>query len=220
MVSRIIIGLFCLSILCAAQGERSAWRLETGIVISHFQQQVKQAVGDPRGQRLVNEFQIGGLLSAGYRVTDMMHAGFFLRADRGERFLARFDGFSPEGKTKTINGIGGTYTEWWLGPIVQFSWRQITLDLGFAPFGARSDRARNDIPNEQNIADGSFSLHPTIAWLIALGGSFEISETVSLVMKLEYRPRYYSERNGSALLNNVEHGTQSVVPVVGISYAP
>lgn len=199
--------------------EYERWKIEGGVVVSHFQQQVKRAVGDPRGQRLVNDFQLGGLVSGYYRVHEYVHVGVFVRLDRGERFLANFSGFDATGKTQTKDGIGGTYNEVWIGPLIQFQWKQLTFDAGFAPYGRRSDDARGDIPNINNSIDGSFSLHPTIAWLFSLGGSFEVYDNMNMLMKIEYRPRYYSERNGAALLNDIEHGTQSIVPVLGIAYS-
>ncbi len=211
--------ILCIAIqsLCVSQDD-TRWRVEGGLVFSHFQQQIKHAVGDPRGQRLVNEFQIGGLVSGSYLIDDFIHVGVFTRVDRGERYLANFNGFSAEGKTQTKDGIGGTYTEIWIGPIVQLQWNQLTLDLGFAPYGTRRDHARGDIPNNNNSTDGSFSLHPTIAWLVSLGGSFDVKDDIDVLIKIEYRPRYYSERGGSVLINDIEHGTQSVVPVFGIAY--
>ena len=204
--------------LVLSQKKYDAWRVEGGVVLSHFQQQVKQKVGDERGQRLVNEFQLGGLFSGGYRIHKFIHLGVFARVDRGERYLAHFNGFDAEGKTQTKDGIGGTYTEFWIGPLVQLQWKQLTLDLGYAPYGTRSDNARNDIPNANGSTDGSFSLHPTIAWLISLGGGFNVVENLDVLIKIEYRPRYYSERGGEKLINEIEHGTQSIVPVIGVAY--
>lgn len=199
------------------QQQATSWRTEGGISVSHFQQQVKRAVGDVRGQRLVNEFELGALLSGSYRIHEFVHLGIFARADRGERFLARFNGFDAEGRTQTKDGVGGTYTEFWIGPLVQLHWKQLTLDLGFAPYGYRNDNARDDIPNVSGSTDGSFSLHPTIAWLVSLGGSFSLLEQLETTIKVEYRPRYYSQRGGDDLANNVEHGTQSVVPIIGVA---
>lgn len=199
------------------QQQAAPWRIEGGITVSHFQQQVKRAVGDIRGQRLVNEFELGAMLSGSYQIHEFVHLGIFVRADRGERFLARFNGFDAEGRTQTKEGIGGTYTEFWIGPLVQLQWKQLTLDLGFAPYGYRNDNARDDIPNVLGSTDGSFFLHPTIAWLISLGGGFSLLEQVEATIKVEYRPRYYSQRGGEDLANNVEHGTQSVVPIIGVA---
>lgn len=213
-----IIFLFLVFYSLSIAQEQTNWRVEGGAVISHFQQQIKRAVGDERGQRLVNEFQFGALFSGSYRVHEFIHLGIFTRVDRGERFLASFNGFDAQGKTQTINGIGGTYTEFWIGPLLQLQWKQLTLDLGYAPYGTRNDNARGDIPNTNNSTDGAFSLHPTIAWLISIGGSFDVSDNFDLLLKIEYRPRYYSERGGAILINDIEHGTQSIVPVIGVAY--
>lgn len=194
------------------------WRVEGGATISHFQQQIKRAVGDVRGQRLVNEFQLGLLLSGSYKIHDYVHAGMFIRADRGERYLAHFNGFDAQGRTQTKDGIGGTYSELWIGLLLQLQWKQVTLDLGYAPYGSRLDNARDDIPNETGSTEGAFALHPTIAWLISLGGSFSVAKNFDALIKIEYRPRYYSKRGGAVLINDIEHGTQSVVPVFGIAY--
>lgn len=215
-MKKLFILIFVASML--SQESTASWRVESGITFSHFQQQIKQAVGDVRGQRLVNEFEVGALLSGSYRIHQYVHLGIFTRADRGERFLARFNGFDAQGKTQTKDGIGGTYTEFWIGPIVQLQWKQLTLDLGYAPYGVRNDHARDDIPNVDGNADGSFSLHPTIAWMVSLGGNFPLYEKFDALIKIEYRPRYYSERNGKTLINDIEHGTQSIVPVIGVAY--
>ncbi len=218
MIKNLFIVFVVLSTI-GISGENLQWKIEGGMVFSHFQQQVKRAVGEPRGQRLVNDFQLGGLLSGYYRVHDLLHVGLFVRVDRGERFLAHFNGFDVNGKTQTKDGIGGTYTEVWLGPLVQFQWKQLTFDAGFAPYGTRSDNARGDIPNANNSASGAFSLHPTIAWLFSLGGNFDITEQIDVLMKIEYRPRYYSKRGGENLISDIEHGTQSIAPVLGVAYS-
>ncbi|MBI2427329.1 MAG: hypothetical protein HYV29_00760 [Ignavibacteriales bacterium] len=212
-----VLGSIIIQILFT-QHKESEWRIESGITISHFQQQIKQAVGETRGQRLVNEFQIGVLVSGGYQIYEFFHIGIFTRVDRGERFLAHFNGFDAEGKTQTTGGIGGTYTEFWVGPLIRLQWKQLTFDLGFAPYGARKDNARNDIPNTSGATDGSFTLHPTIAWLLSLGGSFPVLEKIDALVKIEYRPRYYSKRGGDILVNDIEHGTQSIVPLIGVAY--
>lgn len=218
---RKIVLIFFVVVLSVDAGEtETRWRFETGMALSHFQQQVKQKVGDKRGERLVNEFQIGGLISASYKIHDNIHLGIFTRVDRGERFLAQFSGFDQSGNTLTKNGIGGTYNELWIGPVVQMFWKQLSMDIGFAPYGKRQDNARSDIPNIRGNTGDAFSLHPTIAWLIAIGGTFEIIENVQGLIKIEYRPRYYSKRGGAELINSIEHGTQSIIPLIGVAYSP
>lgn len=217
-MEKLFILIFIFVMPSSSQESTSSWRIESGITFSHFQQQIKQAVGDVRGERLTNEFELGVLLSGSFRIHQFVHLGIFTRADRGERFLARFNGFDAQGKTQTKDGIGGTYTEFWIGPIVQLQWKQLTFDLGYAPYGTRLDNARGDISNASGSTDGSFSLNPTIAWLFSLGGSFSLVKKLAVLIKIEYRPRYYSKRGGEVLSNNIEHGTQSIAPIIGVAY--
>ncbi|MGH2567191.1 MAG: hypothetical protein ACRDGA_02550 [Bacteroidota bacterium] len=198
--------------------EVSPWRVEGGITFRHFQQQVKAEVGQPRGDRLVNEFEIGFLASGMYELHHYVALGVFLRVDRGERFAARFDGFDTDGTTKTRDAVGGQYSELWLGPFVQLRWKQLSLDLGYAPVGIRDDRARSDLPSVTGDTDGSFSLHPTIAWVISLGANVPVSESLDIILKAEYRPRYYSKRGGNPIVGNIEHGTQSIAPLIGVGW--
>lgn len=193
------------------------WRIESGILITHFQQQVKPKVGDPRGERLVNEFQLGFLLSGTYSVTDYFAPGLFLRADRGERAASRFDKFE-EGKTVTTNKLGGVYTEFWFGPLLQFKWNMLSAEIGYALVGLRDDMGRGDIPSETGDKSGAFSTSPLIAWMFTLGGNFPLLENLDIIIKLEYRNRYYTKRGGDPLFDNIEHGTQSISPMVGVGF--
>jgi hypothetical protein len=195
----------------------SKWRIETGILITHFQQQVKPEVGDPRGERLVNEFQLGFLISGTYSVTDFFAPGLFLRADRGERAAARFDRFE-DGKTVTTNQIGGVYTEFWFGPLLQFNWNMLSAEIGYALVGLRDDLGRGDIPSSTGDNTGAFSTSPLIAWLFTLGGNFPLMKNLDIIVKLEYRNRYYSKRGGNPLFDNIEHGTQSISPLIGVGF--
>jgi hypothetical protein len=191
------------------------WRIESGVIITHFQQQVKPDVGDPRGERLINEFQLGLLLSGTYRITDYFSAGLFLRVDRGERAAAVFDRFE-EGKAVTSNEVGGVYNEFWLGPLLQFNWRMLSAEIGYALIGLRDDDGRSDIPSSTGDNTSAFSTSPLIAWLFSIGGNFPVIDNIDIVLKLEYRNRYYTKRGGNSLLNDIEHGTQSISPIAGI----
>ena len=198
--------------------EQMPWRIEGGVTFRHFQQQVKAEVGQPRGDRLVNEFELGALVSGLYELHEYVAVGAFLRVDRGERLAARFDGFDADGTTKTRDAVGGAYSELWFGPFIQVRWKQLSLDLGYAPIGVRDDMARIDVPSASGETDGTFSLHPTIAWIISLGANIPVSESFDVILKAEYRPRYYSKRGGEPLLGNIEHGTQSIAPLLGIGW--
>ncbi len=195
------------------------FEIEGGLILSMFQQQVKQEVGGETGDPLVNENQVGLMLSGLYSINDFLSVGIFTRFDSGKREAARFSGFDNDGKTIVTNQLGGSYNEFWFGPIVKGKWKQLSLDVGYALVGSRSDDGRTDLPDEEGNDDNSFSVNPSVAWLFALGGNFELVDNLSLSIKLEYRIRYYNERDGKSLVGGVEHGTQSLSPLVGISYS-
>jgi hypothetical protein len=192
------------------------FRVEASLTFSHFQQQVKTELGGARGERLVNEFQIGIGGVGTYRFHDNIAAGLFLRLDRGQRNAGQFAGFDAEGRTVLQNAIGGTYLEFWFGPVIQLSWRMTILEIGYAIVGVRSDKGRNDLPATSGSIDGSFSVNPSVAWLLALGGNVPLDDALDLVLKVEYRIRYYNRRGGESLAGSIQHGTQSLVPLVGI----
>lgn len=58
----------------------------------------------------------------------------------------------------------------------------------------------------------------SIAWLVQLGGQFELSEDLYLNIMLEYRVRYYDKIEGSNINGKYVIGTQNITPMAGISY--
>lgn len=199
------------------QGE-SRFYIDGGLILSHFQQQVKQDVGDPRGERLVYEYEFGLLLAGRYRFNDYFSAGLFLRNDVGKREAARYDGFDDDGKTKVTNQLGGNYTEFWFGPLVMVNWKQIFFEIGYGLIGIRSDDGRDDIPSNSGDTGSSFTTNPLISWLISVGGFVPLSDDLDLLLELEYRNRYYNERGGEPLTSDIDHGTQSISPIIGVSW--
>jgi hypothetical protein len=197
---------------------KSKYSLDGGLILSHFQQQVKQDVGDPRGERLVFEYEIGLLLTGRYELNDYFSAGIFIRTDIGKREAALFDGFDIEGKTKVKNQLGGNYTEVWFGPEVMFHWKQLFAEVGYGLVGIRSDEGRDDIPSNSGDTVGSFTTNPSISWLISIGGFVPLSDNLEILLKLEYRLRYYNKRGGEPLIDNIDLGTQSISPLIGVSW--
>lgn len=210
----LLLGILSAAPLCA----QNDWRVEAGVTFSHFQQQVKQEVGDERGERLVDETQLGLYLSGTYRLHDILAVGLFVEADRGNRHNARFAGFDDEGRTQTTGLVGGHYTEFWFGPLLQFRWRQLFLDAGYGLVGVRTDDARTDLPSTTGDMESALTTHPVISGLIALGIGVPVIDQLDVVLKAEYRFRYYTERDGNALAGDIEHGTQSIIPVLGVAY--
>lgn len=196
----------------------SDFSVDGGFIISHFQQQVKQEVGDPRGERLVHENEFGFLISGRYSFNDYISGGIFLRTDFGKREMALFDGFDSEGKTRVKNRIGGNYFELWFGPEIILHWDLLFAEIGYGLIGIRNDDGRNDIPSNTGNISGSFTTSPSISWMFSLGAYIPLLEKLNVLLKIEYRLRYYDERNGEPLINNIDHGTMNISPIIGISY--
>lgn len=215
----VLVFISLLAIVTTMQAQ-TPFSIDGGLVISHFQQQVKQEVGDPRGERIVYEYELGILISGKYFFTDYFSAGVYARTDFGKREAALFGGFDSEGKTIVTNELGGSYTEFWFGPSISFYLRQLFAEFGYGLVGIRSDDGRPDIPSNAGDASGSFTTNPSIAWLIAFGGNIPIADQLNIMLKLEYRLRYYDERGGNPLVSDIDHGTQSISPLIGISWNP
>jgi hypothetical protein len=197
----------------------SVWTIDGGFTYSHFQQQVKAKIGDPRGERLVNDTQVGIMAMGTRRVWNMISAGVFLQYDRGNRHAARFSGFDPgTGRTVSKDKIGGNYNEFWLGPMVRAQWKQLFGEFGYGLVGIRNDEARNDLVSSTGDSTGTLETTPSVAWYAGLGAAVEIAEDFDLIVRMEYRLRYYSTREGSPFSSNIEHGTQNITPYLGVRW--
>lgn len=213
------VPMLMLPALIAQGQDEMPWRIDGGVTFSHFQQQVKAVVGDPRGERLVNETQFGIMAMINCRIWEYAFVGAFLQFDRGNRHAARFAGFDPvTGRTVTKDKIGGNYDEFWLGPMIRAEWKQLFGEFGYGLIGMRDDDARADLKSTSGDSTGTISLDPRVAWYAGIGGAISIMEKLDLVVRMEYRLRYYKEREGKPFAGNFEHGTQNITPYLGVRW--
>lgn len=218
---KVFAAIWCVTMLLSVAVHAQAipsWRVEATVGISHFQQQVKQEVGGITGNRLVDETAVGLHVSGAYTLYEYIAVGVFARAERGNRHAARFAGFDSEGRTQVRDAVGGHFAELWLGPVVQLRWKLLSLDIGYGAMGVRSDDARQDLPSSTGDTEAAFTTHPALAWLAALRANVPIVENLDAVLAVEYRFRYYTQRGGNSLVGNIEHGTQSITPLLGVAY--
>lgn len=219
MICRCIFSFYLLLIPSIAYSQDSTqWRLEGGITFSHFQQQVKSEIGGPKGDELVKNTQLGFIVTGTYEFNKYFAAGLFTEFDTGERNMALFDGFDEDGRAMVKNNVGGSYNEFWFGLLIRGIWNQFTLDVGYAPIGMRSDDARTDLPSISGSTSDSFETHPTIAWLIAIGGYIPVGKSIDIFLKVEYRVRYYNKRGEENLIGDANLGSQSIAPIIGLAW--
>ncbi len=219
-----IFFISCLSTLKAQEDstnreEISKWYAEVGFTVSRFEQQIKKEVGGAKGDLLSDESNFSTVVTGGYQFTNYFSVGAYFRYDTGKRFNALFDGFNSENETIVTNKIGGDFSEIWIGPMARFHWKQFYFSSGYALFGSRTDAAREDIQSSSSATTGSFSTHPRVALQFHLGGTIPMTKKLAAFFAIEYRIRYYDERGGNSLINDIVFGTQNILPFAGLKFA-
>ncbi len=196
------------------------FRLDSGLVFSHFEQQVKTEVGGEKGEKIVEDTEFGLQLISTWNVWKFLDLGLYAQLDMGNRTAATFDGFDDQGRTQITGQVGGSYTEFWFGPLIRAGWKSLFLELAYGAVGVRADDARSDLATEDGDTESALHTSPTIAWMAGLGGMFEVYNNLSIVLKIEYRVRYYDSRGGAPFANEVVHGTQNLTPFLGVAWTP
>lgn len=194
------------------------WRLDVGLTFSRFEQQVKSEIGGVAGERLVEETQFGLAVLGSYRIWGPFSLGLYGQYDVGFRSSGRFVGFDESGAAVTESGTGGMFHELWLGPLLRIQYWTLFVEAAWAPVGLRWDDGRDDLPNKEGETDGPLQTSLGIAWYVGVGGGIPINDWLQVVLRLEYRVRYYTSRGGDALADGVAHGTQNLTPFIGTAF--
>lgn len=74
-----LVVVFLFSGILNAQDEKD-WLLDLGLTFNHYQAQVKAEVGDPRGQRLTNNFELGINVVGSYKWNKWIATGIFFKS--------------------------------------------------------------------------------------------------------------------------------------------
>lgn len=201
-----------------AWAEQPRLRMDGLLTFTRFEQQVKTEVGGAVGERLVESTEAGVAHALTARLWGPFQLGAFMVFNGGNRSAGRFVGFDDDGGAVVAGRVGGPYYELWAGPLFRFEWYRLFAELGYGAYGIRHDAARDDLPSETGATTGTLRTDPAIAWMMALGGTVPITESVELVIRAEYRIRYYDRRGGDALAEGIVHGTQSFAPFVGVAW--
>lgn len=76
------------------------------------------------------------------------------------------------------------------------------------------------MPAADGGTDGAFSPELSVRWIAAVGGTVRLRDGLDLVLRLQWRIRYYDERGDKPLMDGIVHGTQEIRPLVGIAWRP
>ena len=195
-------------------------RVDGSLGFAHFQQQAKPRIGTPRGERLVEYTAFTLSLAASYEVMPYLAVFGFAELDLGVRRAGELAGFDADGRATIDPAVGGNYSEIWSGLGVRGQWRMLFLELGYALVARRWDSGRDDLPAADGGTGGAFAPEASVRWLAAAGGTVRLRECLDLVLRLEWRIRYYDERDGQPLEDGIVHGTQEFRPLVGVAWRP
>ena len=207
-----------MSLMSFAQDQEQPFSIELTGTMTHFEQQVKTEIGGVKGDLLAADTELGLQLLGTYKFWEYLHAGWYIQYNIGNREDGRFNGFDANGSPLIVSVQGGSFSEFWIGPIIRGQYKKAFLELGYGFVGSREDEARDDISNGTLSNQGNFSTDPSVAWIIGIGTQVDLSNNFSLLIKAQYRARYYNSRNGIALNNQTVLGTQDFSPLIGVSY--
>lgn len=208
--------LICLSSNALAQ-DHPRWRVDAGLAFSHFEQQIKVEIGGARGEKLVTDSELGLNVFATYNPLAYLGVGMFAQANIGRRDAARFERIGADNKTVTTGEVGGGYQELWVGPLLRGQYKTLFAEVGYG-FGARDDDARDDVPSRSGQTETVLYTSPTVSWLFAVGAGVPLTPSLQAVLRVEYRVRYYNRRSDGLLADNLVHGTQNLLPFVGLGW--
>ncbi|MBO6933728.1 MAG: hypothetical protein JJ863_02095 [Deltaproteobacteria bacterium] len=215
------LALFALASPAGAQ-EREPYQLErvrigASLTYSSFEQQVKSEIGGTSVEPLVVDRAFGLHLTATANLWRFIRLGVFFQIDAGNRSMGRFEGLMA-GEPEVTQLIEGRYWEVWLGPLLRLQWRFLAAEIGYGLVGARRDRARVDLPDGAGGTSDPFRTSPRVAWHFALAAYAPVHPEIDIVIRVQYRVRYYDRRSSSSLENGVVHGTQNLTPTIGIAW--
>lgn len=178
-----------------------------------MQQQIKDEVGGQSNPVLFNYSEVNLNLEVSYNINEYLSAGAYYRYDFGNRQNSSI--VHTRGGVDVYQTANADYIESWVGPIVKGHYKDVFLGLGYGLLATRND-SYIEIP-DQNIGAEALTTS-SIAWLVQIGGQFELSESLDLNIMVEYRVRYYDKLDGSDIVGGYVIGTQNFTPMIGVSY--
>ena len=194
------------------------FRFDLGGIYTFYTSAVERGTDGDSNRQLVIDSSLGLYGAATYRVWGPISIGLFGQFESGDRQEGRFTGtFDEDDRAIVGDRFGGAFWELWFGPLVRAQYKGVFAEFGWGLVGLRNDDGRDDLPQEDG-GTGTFRTDPSLAWLVGLGGAIEIAEPIELILRINYRIRYYTTRGGDDLVDGVAHGTQDIVPFVGLAW--
>ena len=193
------------------------FRFDLGGILNFYTSAVEVTTAGESNRRLSNDMSLGLHAAATWRIWGPFALGVYGQFETGNREYGHLMDVVDDVTVVSLDG-GGSFREIWVGPLLRVQWKSVFAELGWGPLGFRFDDGRTDLP-AAGRTDGAFRTTPSIAWLFGVGAAVPLIADLELVMRLNYRIRYYEVRGGEPLDGRLAHGTQDVIPFIGLAWA-
>lgn len=203
--------------------EESIWgdeqfRFDLGGILTFYTSAVERGTDGESNKQLVVDSSFGLYGAGSYRVWGPFSVGLFTQFETGDRRSGEFTGEFDENDVALVGErFGGTFWEFWFGPLIRAQYKGVFAEVGWGLVGLRNDDGRDDLAGEDGNTD-TFRSDPATAWLFGIGGAIPIADPFELILRLNYRIRYYTTRGGEDLTQGTGHGTQDLIPFVGVAW--
>ncbi|MEW6055091.1 MAG: hypothetical protein AB1540_00630 [Bdellovibrionota bacterium] len=170
-------------------------------------EQVRDASGESQGP-LFDQWAVAPRIAVAREIAPVFAAGIFSSYEYGKHRECGYvsSSISPSACSST------RYHQYFLGPTGRVKWKALFLDLSYIAFGIRSDSRSDEIAGSK----GLLWVHPLRAWLFHPGMWIDLSESMAMSLRIEYRFLYFDRTSSGKLPQAVQFGTQSIRPVFGI----
>lgn len=184
-----------------------------------FSSSKEQAKNDSTGQSggaLFKNSQISFQTTGTYPFHENFEAGLWMQYEKGSRGMCGFGGVTT-GTPQVTNCQDGQFSQFFVGPLLRAKYSHFFLDVGYAAFGVRSDDAYSNL-TAAGQSSQTFHTHPLKAWIFYPGFSYAINESISVILKIEYRYLYFKKRGNADLPNDLVYGNQNIRPLLGLQW--
>jgi len=196
---------------------QASWLFDSGFIFSRFEQQVKTEVGGQSFAPISESMSAGAQLNVGYKIFPFLSAGAYLQYESGVRSARQLSSI-PGGIPSFLDVYGGDFSETWIGPFIRSHYKSLYFEVSYGLFGRRRDDGRDDVPDINGSVQDALRTSSRVAWVFGLGSAVPLNDHFSLVLRLQYRIRYYNQRGSENLLDNVVLGTQDIFPFIGFQF--
>lgn len=199
-------------LLIALNASASEWGISSSFLLA--KEQVRAGDGASNGP-LFEDRQLALWLHWYHPLGESWAIGPFAHYEHGARRMCAY-ATNASGAPAPASCHSGTSNDFWLGPAARYRWESLFFEAQYILFGRRTDSAYASLAAPE-AGSTTYSTHPFKAWVLTPGARVPLTESIDLLLKIEYRFLYYSSRGGRDLPGDQLYGNQAIRPQIGLS---